>query len=352
MNYVPGGCHYHTLTSCNYHQIGHIDTAGNYKIKGVHSFFYYFAAMLYNPSTELQDVSIAFSDNNIWLINICLSIIMFSVALSVKISDLKEIMRTPASVATGVLSQYLVLPAVSFLLVWLLKPEAGLAVGMLLIAACPGGNISNFFSMQCGGNVALSVSLTIIATLLAPLMTPLNFEFWTTKLPYLQPVFNGIALNYTDLSLTVLQILVVPLVIGIWFTSRFPVLSQRISSPLQRLSILILIAFIVFAFYGNGHIFMKYWPHFVFLVFAQNLVALLSGYLLGRFTSRNTEDTKTISIETGVQNAGLALALVFTFFEPRGGLVLLVAWWGIWNIIAGLLVSQLYKKWGLISVNA
>ena len=307
--------------------------------------FCYFAGMFNTPTNELQNVSIAFSDSNIWLINICLSIIMFSVALSVKISDLKAILSMPASVSTGMLSQYLVLPAVSFLMIYLIRPEAGLAVGMLLIAACPGGNISNFFSMQCGGNVALSVSLTIIATILAPIMTPLNFEFWTTKLPYLEPVFNGIAINYTDLGLTVLQILVLPLIAGIWFTSRFPVFSNKISRPLQRLSILILIAFIVFAFYGNGHIFIKYWPHFVFLVFAQNLVALLSGYLLAKFTSRDLADTKTIAIETGVQNAGLALALVFTFFEPRGGLVLLVAWWGIWNIAAGLLAAQLFRKW-------
>lgn len=308
--------------------------------------------MLDPETTSLEDVTIAFSDSNIALVNICLSIIMFSVALSVKFSDLKVILKTPASVGTGLLSQYLVLPAVSFLLVWILRPEPGLAMGMLLVAACPGGNISNFFSMRCGGNVALSVSLTIMATLLAPLMTPLNFEFWTTKLSYLEPLFNGIALNYTDLGLTVLQILVIPLILGIWFNTRFPGLSMKLTKPLQYLSVLILIAFIAVAFYGNGQIFIDYWQHFVFLVFAQNLVALLSGYLMARFTSRNKADQKTIAIETGVQNAGLALALVFTFFEPRGGLVLLVAWWGVWNIAAGLIVSQLLKKWSLIGVTS
>lgn len=301
--------------------------------------------MLKNEPTSLQDVTIAFSEGNIALVNICLSIIMFSVALNVKFDDLKVLWTTPFSVITGLISQYMVLPAMSFLLVWALEPEPGLALGMLLVAACPGGNISNFFSMRCGGNVALSVGLTIMATLLAPVMTPLNFEFWTTKLPYLEPIFNGIALNYTDLGLTVLQILVVPLVLGIWFNTRFPGLSLKITKPLQYLSVLILIAFIAVAFYGNGQIFIDYWYHFVFLVLAQNLVALFSGYLMARFTSRNAADQKTIAIETGVQNAGLALALVFSFFEPRGGLVLLVAWWGVWNIAAGLIVSQLLRKW-------
>ena len=307
--------------------------------------------MLYTPSTNLQEVSIAFSESNIWLMNICISIIMFSVALSVRISDLKVIIQNPGSIITGLLSQYLVLPAVSFLLVWLLQPEAGFALGMLLIAACPGGNISNFFSMQSGGNVALSVGLTILATILAPIMTPLNFEFWATRLDYLEPVFSTISLSYTDIGMTVLQILVVPLILGIWFANKFPRFNQKISKPLQYLSILILMGFIAVAFYGNGHIFTKYWKHFVFLVFAQNLIALLSGYYLAKFTSRDTADRKTIAIETGVQNAGLALALVFTFFEPRGGLVLLVAWWGIWNIVAGLLAAQFFRLWSLIRVN-
>ncbi|MBL7471202.1 bile acid:sodium symporter family protein [Robertkochia sediminum] len=308
--------------------------------------------MLNTETTSLQDVTIAFSEGNITLVNICLSIIMFSVALSVKFDDLKVLVQTPYTVITGLISQYLVLPAVSFLLVWILKPEPGLALGMLLVAACPGGNISNFFSMRCGGNVALSVGLTIMATLLAPLMTPVNFEFWTTKLEYLEPLFNGIALNYTDLGITVLQILVIPLILGIWFNTRFPGLSLKITKPLQYLSVLILIAFIAVAFYGNGQIFIDHWYHFVFLVLAQNIVALLSGYLMARFTGRNTADQKTIAIETGVQNAGLALALVFTFFEPRGGLVLLVAWWGVWNIAAGLIVSQILRKWSLIRITS
>ncbi|THD67391.1 bile acid:sodium symporter family protein [Robertkochia marina] len=308
--------------------------------------------MFYTPPSNLQEVSISFSESNIWLMNICISIIMFSVALNVKLSDLKIVVQNPASVLTGLMSQYLVLPAMSFLLVWILQPEAGFALGMLLIAACPGGNISNFFSMQSGGNVALSVGLTILATILAPIMTPLNFEFWATRLDYLEPVFSTISLSYTDIGFTVLQILVMPLILGIWFAYKFPRFNKKISTPLQYLSILILISFIAVAFYGNGSIFTQYWKHFVFLVFAQNLVALLSGYYLATFTARNSEDRKTITIETGVQNAGLALALVFTFFEPRGGLVLLVAWWGIWNILAGLIAAQVLKLRAFKTINA
>ncbi|WP_224485070.1 bile acid:sodium symporter family protein [Robertkochia aurantiaca] len=307
--------------------------------------------MLVTPPIALQDVSIDFSDDNLWLINLCLSIVMFSVALSVKPGDLKVLLKTPGSVLTGLLSQYLMLPLLSFLLVYIVQPEAGLAMGMLLVAACPGGNISNFFSMQCGGNVALSVCLTIIATILAPVMTPFNFEFWTSRLTYLQPVFQSVSLNYFDLGFTVLQILVIPLLLGMWFAHRFENLAQKIFKPMQVLSMLILISFIIFAFNGNGEIFAEYWQHFVFLVFAQNLIALASGYYLARFTTGKSEDMKTISIETGVQNAGLALVLVFTFFEPRGGLVLLVAWWGVWNILAGLLVAQLYRRWPALSIH-
>ncbi|MEJ2005087.1 MAG: bile acid:sodium symporter, partial [Cyclobacteriaceae bacterium] len=117
--------------------------------------------------SALQDVTIQFSNDNIWVMNLCLAIIMFSVALSINVRDFREIFSNPKAVLTGLFSQYFVFPFITFLLVLAIRPQMGLALGMILIAACPGGNISNFFSLQSRGNVALSVSLTVMATLLA-----------------------------------------------------------------------------------------------------------------------------------------------------------------------------------------
>lgn len=283
--------------------------------------------------------------------NLCLAIIMFSVALSINIRDFKEVYHNPKGVFTGLVSQYLLFPFLTFLMVLWIRPEMGLGLGMILIAACPGGNISNFFSLQAGGNVALSVSLTVMATLLAPVMTPFNFEFWASRISYLQPLFTTFSINYYELAITVMLIMVIPLFAGMIVSSRFTALAKRINRPLQVLSVLILLAFIAVAFIGNMQVFVSYWKYFVILVFLHNGLALLAGYLFARITGRNAGDAKTISIETGIQNGGLGLVIVFAFFGGKGGMVLLVAWWGIWDIISGLVVAQIFKRWKTASLS-
>lgn len=304
-----------------------------------------------STASALEKVTIQFSDDNIWVMNLCLAIIMFSVALSINSEDFKEIFRNPKGVISGLISQYFLFPLITFLLVLILRPEMGLALGMILIAACPGGNISNFFSLQSRGNVALSVSLTVMATLLAPIMTPLNFEFWASRVNYVQPLFETISIDYYDLALTVLMIMVVPLVLGMFLANRFPRTAEKIFKPLQVLSVLILLAFIVVAFTGNVDVFIGYWEYFVSLVFMHNAIALLAGLIFGRLAGNSFADSKTISIETGIQNGGLGLVIVFAFFGGKGGMVLLVAWWGIWDIISGLIIAQIYRRWQLAGMN-
>lgn len=303
------------------------------------------------PNSPLDQVSIDFNDDNIWLMNCCLAIIMFSVALTIDLSDFKEISKNPKAVITGLISQYLLFPLMTFLLVLALKPEMGLALGLLLVAACPGGNISNFFSLQAGGNVTLSVSLTVLATFLAPLMTPLNFELWAGMVSYVQPLFQTISIDYIALGKTVMLIMVFPLIAGMLISNKFPRITKKISKPLQITSVLILIGFIAVAFTGNLEVFKAYWHHVFFLVLLHNVLALATGFIFGYLGTGNQDDAKTISIETGIQNAGLGLLIVFTFFGGKGGLVLLVAWWGIWNIISGLLTAQIYKRWHKVSMS-
>jgi BASS family bile acid:Na+ symporter len=301
--------------------------------------------------TALSEVTIDFSNDHFWLMNVCLAIIMFSVALSINAADFKEIWRNPRGILAGLASQYVVLPAMTFVMILVIQPEAGLALGMVLIAACPGGNISNFFSLQSRGNVALSVSLTVIATLLAPLMTPFNFEFWGSQVAYLQPMLQTISIDYYDLAVTVLLIMVIPLMTGMLLANYYGRITQRIRKFFQYLSVVILLGFISVAFIGNQDVFAQYWKHFVLLVMLQNLLAFVAGYFFGRFVTRSESDARTISIETGIQNGGLGLVIVFSFFGGSGGMVLLVAWWGIWDIFSGLLIAQLYRRWRVASMN-
>lgn len=307
--------------------------------------------MIFSEAEDLSQVQINFSDENVGMMNVCLAIIMFSVAISINVREFREVLRNPRGVLTGLASQLFLFPLLTFFLVLFLRPEMGLALGLILIGACPGGNISNFFSLQSGGNVALSVSLTVVVTLLAPVMTPFNFEFWGSRVTYLEPLFSSITIDYLALAKTVFLIMVAPLIGGMLLAGYRPDITRKISPPLQTLSVLILLAFIAFAFSGNLDIFKKYWHHVFFLVFAHNTLALFAGYLFGYASTRSIQDAKTISIETGIQNGGLGLVIVFTFFGGQGGMALVVAWWGIWDIISGLIIAQLYKRWLVVSSN-
>ena len=111
-------------------------------------------------------------------VNIVIALIMFGVALDIRWRHFIDLLKNPKSVVVGAVSQFLLLPALTFLLVLIVKPTPTVALGMILVAACPGGNISNFMSYLAKGNTALSVSLTAVSTSLAVLMTPLNFTLW------------------------------------------------------------------------------------------------------------------------------------------------------------------------------
>ena len=297
----------------------------------------------------LSNVRLDFSEDSLLFLNLSLAFIMFGVALGIETKNFRELVRNPKSVATGVFSQFIVLPALTFLLVWFLRPVQGLALGMILVAACPGGNVSNFFSALSKGNVALSITLTAIATVLATFMTPLNFELWSNL--YLGDKLTvEVKMEAFKMVKMVFFLLVVPLVAGILFTRKFPVFSKKISLPLRIISFIILIGFIVVAFLKNMELFTKYYHYIIWLVLLHNALALASGYAISKLFGNAEQDNRTISIETGIQNSGLGLVIIFTLFQGNGGMALITAWWGIWHIVAGIFISLVYSRGTIFQV--
>jgi len=303
----------------------------------------YFAAMILAISDPLSDIHLNFSDNLVWVMKLCIAIIMFSVALSMKREDFSELAKNPKQVLVGLASQFFLLPFITFLFVLSVEPYAGLALGMILVASVPGGNVSNYFTLIGRGNPALSVTMTAIATLAAPILTPLNFSFWGSRIPFANELFRSIQLDFWQMFSDVLIMLFIPMIIGIVFAQRLPAVTLKIKDKMQGLALVILIAFIVVAFSGNYSLFLKHYDNFVYLVFFHNLFAFVSGYFFGFFLTRNKTVARTISIETGIQNSGLGLVLIFSLFDGQGGMALITAWWGVYDIFAGLAVAYFFK---------
>lgn len=288
---------------------------------------------------SIDSIQIHFNSDNLWVVNLTLSLVMFGVALDIKTSDFSNLLKSPKPVIIGIISQFLLIPLVTFLMIILIKPYPSIALGMMMVAACPGGNISNFMTKLAGGNTALSVSLTAFASLAALIMTPLNFAIWGSFYEPTSEILKSVKVAPVEVARFVLLILGIPLIIGMVINNYHPNFASKVSRFLKPVSILIFLAFIAGAFYNNLDIFMEH-IHYVFaIVIAHNSLLLLVGFYFARINKLSYLNQKTLCIETGIQNSGLGLLLVFSFFDGLGGMALLVAFWAIWDILAGLLIA-------------
>ncbi|WP_018128220.1 bile acid:sodium symporter family protein [Balneola vulgaris] len=275
-------------------------------------------------------------NDGLMVMNVSLAVIMFGVALELTIQDFKDIAKNPKATFLGSASQFILLPLLTFVLVWIMEPAPSIALGMMMVAACPGGNISNFFSLLARGNAALSVSMTAIATLFAIILTPLNFTLWASLYPPTQAILQEISLDLAKVFEIIVLILGVPLVLGMIVRHTKPVIAEKLSPWIKGFGVVFFAGFVIVAFMMNFDSFIQY-VEFVFLiVMIHNAVALGSGYGIAALAGLPYADRKSISIETGIQNSGLGLLLIFNFFDGLGGMALITAWWGIWHILAGL----------------
>ncbi len=304
----------------------------------------------------LDNVRLNFSESGFFALNLTIAFIMFGVALDIKFEHFKKLFFRPKSMIVGVISQFILLPAVTFLFILVLNPTPTVALGMLLIAACPGGNVSNFMSALAKGNLALSVSLTAIATLGATFMTPINFALWGK---FYINFYNSsgagdllvpIEIEFIQMAQTVIILLGIPVVLGLLFAHYLPKFTEKIKKPIRKISILIFIGFVIALLSANFNHFLRY-VHLVFLiVLIHNSLALLTGYSFSTVMGLQRVDRRTITIETGIQNSGLALVLMFNpkIFPPElalGGMTIIAAWWGVWHILSGFAVSYVMSKY-------
>ena len=309
-----------------------------------------------NNSLEVLDhVRLNFSPSGLVFLNIALSFIMFGVALNIKVENFEAILRKPKAAIIGYISQTFLLPAITFLLVILLNPTPTIALGMILVAACPGGNISNFISSMAKGNVALAVSLTAISTSGAIFFTPFNFALWGNLYIHFYNAHSAAGLvrpleiDKFQMFQTVFILLGIPVIIGLLVSKKFPKLTEKIKKPINRGSLLFFLLMVIVMLSANFTQFTSY-VHLVFIfVLLQNGLAMATGYFFGKINHLSVTDQRTLAIETGIHNSGLALALIFNpkIFPPEmelGGMAVIAAWWGIWHIISGLTLAFFWSK--------
>ncbi|WP_050604740.1 bile acid:sodium symporter family protein [Ruegeria sp. 6PALISEP08] len=292
----------------------------------------------------IDEITLNFSPASLTLLNAILAIVMFSIAIDLTPREFDRLRRAPKPVIVGLLSQFVVLPALTFALVWVTEPRASIALGLILVAACPGGNISNFITHRAGGNAALSVSMTAFATIGAIFMTPFNIALWGGLYPPTRAILQQIQIDPVQIAILVGLMLILPLVLGITLNQRRPALTARLRGPLQYLSMGIFAAFILLALAANWGFFLSFAGAVAGLVVLHNALALGGGWVVATLTRLSPFDRRAITIETGIQNSGLGLVLIFAFFHGLGGMAVVAAFWGIWHAISGIALASVMAR--------
>jgi bile acid:Na+ symporter, BASS family len=302
------------------------------------------ASVLLATDSSVDDLRLNFDPGTVVLLNVILGLIMFGVALDVRISELRNLASAPKAVAIGLVAQFLLLPAFTFLLTQVLDPAPSIALGMILVGASPGGNISNFITHLARGNTMLSIGMTGISTMFAVVLTPLNFAFWGSLDADTEALLKSVRLDPLELVLTIALLLAVPVALGMTVRARRPALADRLHRPMRIASLAFFVIFVVVAFAANLQNFVDYIGFVALAVLLHNAIALSSGYGAAAAFRLPERDRRAISIEVGIQNSALSLALIFGFFDGLGGMALVAAWWGIWHIIAGMTVASLWSR--------
>jgi len=295
-------------------------------------------------AAAVDQISLNFSKSGLLGLNAVIGLMMFGMALDMHLEDFKRVIRSPKGPAIGLAAQFLLLPAFTYLLTLVLPVTPSMALGMMLVAACPGGNLSNLMTYLAGGNTALSVSMTAVSTVTAVFMTPFNLALWGSLNPATHAILRRVSLDPMDVFQTIILILGIPLLLGMTTSRFYPALVEKIRKPFKIAAMVIFGLFVLAALGANWQNFLRAVGIVAFGVFVHNALALTLGYTSARAFGLPEADRRAVSIEVGIQNSALALVLIFQFFNGLGGMAIIAGWWGVWHIISGLTMATFWSR--------
>ncbi|MEG2422067.1 bile acid:sodium symporter family protein [Glutamicibacter sp.] len=266
-------------------------------------------------------------------INPLLMVIMFCMGLTLTLPDFALVFKNPLPVLGGVAAQFIVMPSMGWLVATLLQLEPALAAGLILVGCAPGGTASNVVSYLARGNVALSVAMTSVSTLLAPLLTP-ALALWLAG--QYMPVDAG------SMAVSVIKIVLIPVVLGIVLRMLFNQFVAKIGGVLPWLSVLAITFVVTVIVAGSAQTILTAGLLVLVAVILHNALGLALGYAMGVLLRVPEASRRTIAIEVGMQNSGLAGGLAKQYFSPEAALPGAV--FSVWHNLSGALIAAYWRR--------
>jgi len=274
---------------------------------------------------------------------LALMLVMFGVALGLCVGDFRILADKPRIFIGGVVSQVLLLPLVTFVLVHLIAPPPSIALGMIVVACCPGGSVSNLLTYLSRGEIAVSVALTATSSMLAALLTPASTLFWAQAYGPTAELLRSLEVSPLLFIGQTTLLLAIPLVAGMTVAAKAPGIADKIRKKTTLIGALVLLGTII---YGVIYFFPVLWPAVGLLAsitIVHNAAAFLTGATAGWLLSRQSAVRRALTFEIGIQNSGLALIILLSQLKGIGGAAAIAAVWGVWHIIAGGALAFFYR---------
>lgn len=277
-------------------------------------------------------------------VKIVVGVFLFGIALDTRLSDFRDVVRRPLAIGAGLLSMFLVMPALTVLLTLALDVRGSVAIGMILVVCCPAGNFSNLLTYRAKGDVALSVSMTTASNVVAIVLTPIAVAFWCGLNPVADDLLRDVSIDAWGMAAEVALLIGLPFAAGLVVAWRRPTVAARARKVVEPAALGLLLLIIVAGLAGQAARYAEYIAAVAVAVVLQNTLSLLVGYGTGRGLRLPVPGTRAMTFEIGVRNTGLALVLALGFFDDLGGVALIAALWGLWDVIAGLAVASWWRR--------
>jgi BASS family bile acid:Na+ symporter len=295
-----------------------------------------------DPVSGLQEAVITVDPFVQRMLSISLGFTMLSVALGLRPSDFSFVQKNPKIILIGSTAQLLLLPLMTLALIFLVEPAPGIALGMLIIASCPGGNISNFLTRIGGGDAAYSVSLTMVSSLFVGALLPFAIIFWTNLYPPTANLLDEIEMDRVDFIVTTAIVLFVPLATGLGLVHFLPAFAEKLNKVFMPIAVGLLVLLVTIGIYTNIELIEEYLIDLYPLIIGYNLLAFLLGFIVGKLFLTGKR-ARALTFEVGIQNTGLGLIIVLAQFGGVGSAALVVGGWSIWHMFAGFIIANLFR---------
>lgn len=261
-----------------------------------------------------------------------LGIVMFGMGLTLTGNDFVYVAKKPLPVVIGVIAQFVIMPLAAVLLTWMLRLPPEIAAGVILVGCAPGGTSSNVVSYLARGDVALSVTMTSMSTLLAPIFTPL-LTLWLAG--------EHMDVSAGPMALSIVKMVIVPVGLGLLVRLLAPRFVAAVLPALPWVSVIAIATIVAIVVSGSRDKLAQAGLIVLLVVILHNAIGYALGYLTGRMTGQPEESTRTMAVEVGMQNSGMAATLAASYLSPLAALPGAV--FSVWHNISGAILALIFR---------